>query len=235
VQPSSDRLQAAESSERPQCGVWEMVQAVAPATERVTTCHGDHCLHGACHVQHRFTAPGHGGHCDSHCIHGTHHSDHGDGERPAGPESAAASAAGATAFTQRANLSGQPCRAMRECRARVVMSQVQGRVRSVYCSCQGLPTPASARPLVAATRSAEPQRRSSNAVSFPCVVELWSGCDARDSRWRQHGAAAYAFIRALTLPAEVHCHDRQALRPAGLGRRPRAYSGELGTMMHGNS
>jgi hypothetical protein len=41
----------------------------------VTTCHCDHGRHrdGACHVQGRVTAPGHGGH-------GAGHSNHGDGE-----------------------------------------------------------------------------------------------------------------------------------------------------------
>jgi hypothetical protein len=47
------------------------------------------------HVQGRVTAPGHGGHG----IHGAGHSDRGDGERPAGPDSTAALAAGAAAFT----------------------------------------------------------------------------------------------------------------------------------------
>ncbi len=50
------------------------------------------------------TAPGHGGHGAGHGatrgFHGAGHSDHGDGERPAGPVSAAASAAGAAAFTR---------------------------------------------------------------------------------------------------------------------------------------
>ena len=79
-------------SERPQCGEQDMTRAVGPATGRVTTCHGDHGRHGAGHVQRRVTAPGHGGH-------GAGHRDHGDGERPAGPESTAAPAAGAAAFT----------------------------------------------------------------------------------------------------------------------------------------
>jgi hypothetical protein len=42
-------------NKRPQCGDREMVRAVGPATERVTTCHGDHGRHGAGHVQHRVT------------------------------------------------------------------------------------------------------------------------------------------------------------------------------------
>jgi hypothetical protein len=70
-----------------------MVRAVGPATERLTTCHGDHGRHGADHVQRRVAAPGHGGHGASHGIHGASHIDHGDGERPAEPETAAASAA----------------------------------------------------------------------------------------------------------------------------------------------
>ena len=83
-------------SKRPQCGKQDMTRAVGPATGRVTTCHGDHGRHGAGHVQRRVTAPGHSGHGAGHGIHGAGHS---DGERPAGPESAAASAAGAAAFT----------------------------------------------------------------------------------------------------------------------------------------
>ncbi len=87
---------------RPQCGEQDMTRAVGPATGRVTTCHGDHGRHGAGHVQRRVTAPGHGGHGAGHGIHGAGHGDHGDGGRPAGPESAAASAVEATAFTGRA-------------------------------------------------------------------------------------------------------------------------------------
>ena len=45
------------------------------------------------------TAPGHGGHGATHGFHGAGHSEHGDGEQPAGPVCAAASAAGAAAFT----------------------------------------------------------------------------------------------------------------------------------------
>ena len=90
-------------SERPQCGEQDMTRAVGPATGRVTTCHGDHGRHGAGHVQRRVTAPGHGGHGAGHGIHGAGHGIHGaghsDGERPAGPESTAASPAGAAAFT----------------------------------------------------------------------------------------------------------------------------------------
>jgi hypothetical protein len=82
-------------SKRPQCGEQGMTRAVGPATGRVTTCHGDHGRHGACHIQHRVMAPGHGGHGAGHGIHGAGHSDHGDGEWPAGPESTTASAAGA--------------------------------------------------------------------------------------------------------------------------------------------
>jgi hypothetical protein len=58
--------------------------------ERLTSCHCYHCRDCADHVQRRVTAPGHGGHCASHCIHCTRHSDHCDRDRPAGPESAAA-------------------------------------------------------------------------------------------------------------------------------------------------
>ena len=46
------------------------------------------------------TAPGHGGHGATHGFHGAGHSEHGDGEQPAGPVCAAASAAGAAAFTR---------------------------------------------------------------------------------------------------------------------------------------
>jgi hypothetical protein len=87
-------------SKRPQCGEQDMTRAVGPATGRVTTCHGDHGRHVAGHVQRRVTAPGHGGHGAGHCIHGAGHSDHCDGGRPASPESTAASAAGAAAFTR---------------------------------------------------------------------------------------------------------------------------------------
>ncbi len=59
-----------------------MTRAVGPATGRVTNA----ITAGTVPVTSSATAPGHAGHCAD-------HSDHGDGERPAGPESAAASAA----------------------------------------------------------------------------------------------------------------------------------------------
>ena len=65
----------------------EEARALGPATERVTTCHGDHGQHGAGHVQRRVTAPGHGGHGAGHGIHGASHSDHGaeSGQRVRNP------------------------------------------------------------------------------------------------------------------------------------------------------
>jgi hypothetical protein len=65
----------------------EEARALGPATERVTTCHGDHGRHGAGHVQRRVTAPGHGGHGAGHGIHGASHSDHGaeSGQRVRNP------------------------------------------------------------------------------------------------------------------------------------------------------
>jgi hypothetical protein len=47
------------------------------------------------------TAPDHCGQADGHGFHGTSHSDHGDGERPVGPDFATASVAGAQAFIHR--------------------------------------------------------------------------------------------------------------------------------------
>jgi hypothetical protein len=58
---------------------------------------------GAGHCQRRVTAPGHGGHGAghgaNHDYHCAGHSEHGGRERLAGPESAAATATGAAAFT----------------------------------------------------------------------------------------------------------------------------------------
>ncbi len=74
------RKRALREQATPVGGEQDMTRAVCPATGRVTTCHGDDGRHGAGHVQRRVTAP--------------------DGERPAGPGSAAASAAGAAAFAR---------------------------------------------------------------------------------------------------------------------------------------
>jgi hypothetical protein len=102
----------------------------------------------------------------------------------------------------------------RRARLRVAMARVHGRVPKhilFLSGCQWLPTPASARPLVA--RSAEAQKRSCNAAP---VLR-----DVHDVERLQHTRLAMAATRrsdalerAPAPPAEVHGHDRQALRPA---------------------
>ena len=100
-----------------------------------------HGRHGAGYVRSGVTTPVHGGHGAghgaTHGFDGAGHGDHGGAERRAGPDSAAATAAGAAAFTipyqglevkqppptnpcrQRCVAGGGPARAKREERARI--------------------------------------------------------------------------------------------------------------------
>jgi hypothetical protein len=90
-----------------------------------------------------------------------------------------------------------------------------------------LQTPVSARPVMAARRSAELQQRFCNAAPVPCVV------GAVDRLAMAAARLSDALERAPAPPAEVHGHDCQTPR-RGRRRYARAYSGELGTMTHGS-
>jgi hypothetical protein len=185
------------------------------------------------------TATDHGCHGAGHGIHSAGHSDPGDGGRTASPGSAAAAAVAAAASPShhKAERSNPPT------------LKLWSEHWHEACSSTGWARLSNARgsasQMTPAWERVERERSSSTATS-PCRKAVACSHCEQQERFCQaalliHDARSESLLQGLqlvvaptfcnhrckaplALPAEVHCHDRQALRAAHLNRHRRTHT-----------